>query len=426
MRTKHDDSTKILLKTLRFGWYNSSNIMQEKETPMTDVPTPPEKRAKRFPWQTTLIVLVVGAASFVAGTRVQQQAAKQSGNFDTSSLTSLYEKLSEKYDGKLDTNKLIDGAKHGMVDSIGDPYTVYFNQDEKKSFSNDLEGKFEGIGAELAKRNDALIITRTLTDSPAQQAGLLAGDTIVAVNDEVTDGWTVEKAVSKIRGEKGTTVKMTISRGGAEPKEFTITRASVADPSVRTEITADNIGIIHLTRFGETETTQLMRQAASDFKDRGVKGIVLDLRGNGGGYLMAAQDIASLWLRNKVVVSEKRSGVTVDTLKTRGEAVLEGIPTVVLVNGGSASASEILAGALSDNGAATLVGEKTFGKGVVQDVVDLDDGSSLKVTVASWYTPNGKNISKEGIEPKVKVQMTEADYNASRDPQLDKAKELLK
>lgn len=393
---------------------------------MADIPEPPVKRSKRFPWQTLLIALIVGAVGFVAGTRVQQQTAKQSGNFDTSSLTSLYNKLTEKYDGKLDTTKLIEGAKHGMVESIGDPYTVYFTAEEKESFNNDLEGKFEGIGAELAKRNDLLLITRTLTDSPAQQTGLLAGDNIIAVNDEVVDGWSVEKAVSKIRGEKGTTVKLTIIRSGAEPKEFTITRASVSDPSVRTEITPDNIGIIHLTRFGESETTQLMRQAARDFKDRGVKGIVLDLRGNGGGYLMAAQDITSLWLRNKVVVTEKRGGVTVDTLKTRGEAILEGVPTVVLVNGGSASASEILAGALSDNGAATLVGEKTFGKGVVQDVLDLNDGSSLKVTVASWYTPNGKNISKEGIEPKIKVEMTEADYNANRDPQLDKAKELLK
>lgn len=393
---------------------------------MTEIPSPPSPVKRRFPWQTALIVLLVGVLSFVGGTRYQQQVARQSGGFDTTSLTSLYDKLASKYDGKLDTAKLIDGAKHGMVEAVGDPYTVYFNQQEKASFNNDLEGKFEGIGAELAQRNSLLLITRTLTDSPAQQGGLLAGDNIVAVNDEPVAGWSVEKAVSKIRGPKGTTVKLSIKRGDAEPKDYTLTRASVADPSVRTEITADRIGIVRLTRFSESETTQLMRQAARQFKDSGVRGIVLDLRGNGGGYLSAAQDIASLWLQDKVVVSEKRGGVTVDTLKTRGEAVLAGIPTVVLINGGSASASEILAGALSDNGAATLVGEKSFGKGVVQDVIDLDGGSSLKVTVASWYTPNGKNISKEGIEPKIKVAMTEADYNANRDSQLDKAKELLK
>lgn len=383
-------------------------------------------KTRRFSWRNAGIVLVIAVVAFVLGQRFQFQKSTTAGNLDTSSLISLYKTLSDKYDGKLDSQKLIDGAKHGMVDSIGDPYTVYFNQKEKSEFANDLEGKFEGIGAELARRSDLLVITRTLTDSPASQGGLLAGDNIVAVNDEVTTGWSVEKAVSKIRGPKGTTVKLMVKRGEADAKEYTITRASVADPSVRSEITPENVGIIHITRFGESETTQLARQAANDFKDRGVKGIILDLRGNGGGYLTAAQDIASLWLDNKVVVSEKRGGVTVDTLKTRGQAILKGIPTVVLVNGGSASASEILAGALSDNGAATLVGEKTFGKGVVQDVVDLNDGSSLKVTVASWYTPNGKNISKEGITPKIVVPLAEADYNASRDPQMDKAKELLK
>lgn len=385
------------------------------------------KKPRKLPWRTIGIVLLVGVVAFVGGTRYQQrQTVAANNSLDTSSLIALYETLKEKYDGNLDTSALIDGAKHGMVDAIGDPYTVYFNGKEKAEFANDLEGRFEGIGAELAKRNDSLMITRTLTDSPAQQGGLLAGDHIVGVNDELTAGWSVEKAVSKIRGPKGTTVKLVIKRGDAEPKEFTITRASVSDPSVHSEITSDNIGILRLTRFGESETTQLAREAARNFKDRGVKGIILDLRGNGGGYLTAAQDISSLWLKNKTVVVEKRGNVTMDTLRTRGNAILEGVPTIVLVNGGSASASEILAGALKDHKAAKLVGEKTFGKGVVQDIAELDDGGSLKVTIASWYTPDGMNISKEGIKPDYEVALTEADYNANRDPQLDKAKELLK
>ncbi len=372
--------------------------------------------------------------AFIAGTRVdtiraalfKQSANKNSAALDFGEVQDLYKKLAANYDGNLDSSKLIDGAKKGMVDAVGDPYTVYFTADEAKEFLSDLEGTFEGIGAELSKKDGALTIVSTIDGSPALKTGLQAGDVIAKVNDEETRGWTVEEAVKKIRGKKGTSVKLVIVRKNQDkPLDFAVTRDTITDPSVKTEITPENIGIIRITRFGQGDTVQLARSAAVEFKNRGVKGIVLDLRGNGGGYLQAAQDIASLWMNDKVVVSERSHGQVKETLRTNGEAILEGIPTVVLVNGGSASASEILAGALHDNGAAKLVGEKTFGKGVVQDIVQLDDGGSLKVTIASWFTPNGKNISKEGITPETIVGLTAEDVAASRDPQKDKAFELL-
>ena len=382
---------------------------------------------------THIFVLVLAVAvAFIAGTRSDYITAtllgqKTTGNsLDLSTVQSLYKELASSYDGKLDNQKLIDGAKRGMVNAVGDPYTVYFTADEAKEFLSDLEGTFEGIGAELGKKENTLTIISTIDGSPAKKAGLLAGDSILMVNDEMTSDWSVEQAVKKIRGEKGTTVKLSIARSGQDkPLDISVVRDKITDPSVKTEITADNIGILRITRFGQTDTVQLARQAAQDFKAKGVRGVVVDLRGNGGGYLQSSQEIASLWLDNKVVVTERTGGVVIDTLYSRGDPVLNGVPTVILVNEGSASASEILAGALRDNGAATIVGKKTYGKGVVQDVRSLRDGGSLKVTIASWYTPKGKNISKEGITPDTVVDLNDADVAAGKDPQKDKALELL-
>lgn len=396
----------------------------------------PEQRVNRKPSVTAtqiVIVIIAIVVAFIAGTRSDVLLARLQGqkvstdSLDFASVQDLYRQLAANYDGSLDKQKLIDGAKKGMVDSIGDPYTVYFTAAEAKEFLSDLEGTFEGIGAELGKRDGNLTIISTIDGSPAKKAGLLSGDAIVKVNDEDTTGWSIEEAVKKIRGQKGTSVKLLVVRKGQDkPLDLAVTRDTITDPSVKTEVTSDNIGIIRITRFGQTDTVSLARAATLDFKARGVKGVVLDLRGNGGGYLQSAVDVASLWMQNKTVVTERTGGHVTDTLKTNGDAPLQGIPTIVLVNSGSASASEILAGALSDNGAAKLVGEKTFGKGVVQDVKDLKDGGSLKVTIASWYTPNGKNISKEGIAPQTTVTMSDEDYVAGRDPQKDKALEMLR
>lgn len=380
-----------------------------------------------------LLSAVIAVAAFIGGMRADDLALtlSNSQNKDTpsqlnfASVQELYEKLREKYDGKLDTQKLIDGAKRGMAEATDDPYTVYFTDAEAKQFFGDLEGKFSGIGAELDKREGQLTIVATIDGSPARKAGLLRGDTIVKVNDEETSSWSVEKAVSKIRGEKGTTVKLAIVREN-KLQELSIVRDEIVTPSVTYSIDSDNIGYMRISRFAEGDTSSLAAKAAEEFKAKGVKGVVLDMRGNGGGYLTAAQEVASLWLNNKVIVQERRDGAVQDTLKSGGNPVLEGVPTVVLVDAGSASASEIVAGALRDNGAAKLVGTKTFGKGSVQDIVSLGNGGQLKVTIAKWYTPAGKNINKEGIEPDRKVEITDDDLKNNRDPQKDQAYSLVK
>lgn len=394
--------------------------------------TPKKGRSVRLSTM-ILTAVIVGAVGFVGGMRADQFAI-QFGNgqnkeapakLNFSSVQAVYDKLREDFDGKLDAQKLIDGAKKGMVEAAGDPYTVYFTDQEAKQFLGDLEGKFSGIGAELDKRNAQLIISSTIDNSPARKAGLQSGDAIVKVNNEDTTGWSIEQGVSKIRGDKGTTVKLAISRDN-QLQEVSIVRDDIVNPSVTHSIDNDNIGYMRITRFAEGDTSSLARQAAQEFKDKGVKGIVLDLRGNGGGYITAAQDIASLWLNDKVVVQERRGDTVQDTLKSGTDPILAGIPTTVLVDGGSASASEIVAGALHDNGAAKLVGDKTFGKGSVQQIEPLSSGGELKVTVAKWYTPNGKNINKEGIDPDVKVRVSDDDLKNNRDPQKDRAIELVK
>lgn len=397
-------------------------------------PTRSVKQKRTVRLSTTIFIgVIIAIVGFIGGMRANDLflALSDSSNkglpsqLDFSSVQAVYQKLKQEYDGQLDSNKLIEGAKKGLVEAAGDPYTVYFTQEEAKQFFGDLEGKFSGIGAELDKKDGQLVVVATIDNAPAQKAGIKAGDAIAKVNDEDAINWSVEQAVSKIRGDKGTTVKLSIVRDG-KLQEFSIVRDEITTPSVNYSVGDDNIGYIRISRFAEGDTATLARKAAEEFKSKGVKGIVLDLRGNGGGYLTAAQDISSLWLKDKVVVQERRGNVVQDTLKSGSNPVLEGVPTVVLVDGGSASASEIVAGALRDNNAAKLVGVKTFGKGSVQQIEDMTGGGELKVTVAKWYTPNGKNINKEGITPDVKVELTDDDIKNAHDPQKDKAYSLVK
>jgi len=345
------------------------------------------------------------------------------GSLDVSSLQETYRTLKANYDGTLTDQDLVDGANKGMVAAAGDIYTVYLNKKDASDFEDDLSGNIgAGIGAEIGLRNDVPTILRVLDDNAAKKAGVLAGDIIASINDESAAGWTVDQAVSKIRGEEGTTVKLSVIRG-QETKDFTITRATINNPSVSTEIIG-TLGIMTVSRFDE-QTADLSKIAAQKFKQEGVKSVILDLRSNGGGYLTAAQSLAGLWLDNKVVVSERTNGKVTSELRSGSNALLAGLPTVVLVNGTSASASEIVAGALQDHGAAKLVGEKTYGKGSVQKLVELSGGAELKVTIAKWYTPNGKNINKEGIPVDIQAARTAEDNNAGRDPQLDAAKKQL-
>ncbi len=345
---------------------------------------------------------------------------------DFSSLNSLYGLMQRNFDGTITDQKAVDGAKAGLVAAGGDPYTVYLTPAEAKDLSNDLTGKLSGIGAEIGIKSNLLTVIAPIADTPAAAAGLKTGDIIARINGEDTSGMSVDTAVSKIRGQAGTKVTLKIARSGADPFDVTITRADITVPSVKSSLKNGNVAYIDITRFGP-DTADLVDQAATSLKAQGATKVILDLRNDGGGYLDAGVAVASQFLdEGKTVVSERTNGKTTSTLAASAGGKLHGLPTVVLINGGSASASEIVAGALHDNHAARLVGETSFGKGSVQEIKDLPGGAQLKVTVAHWYTPAGVNINKEGIKPDVETKLTTDDFNANRDPQLDKALELLK
>jgi len=373
--------------------------------------------------------VLLATVSFVSGDILHsyvQVPFIQTTNVDFSELNDIYGLMKRNFDGKIDDKAALDGAKAGLVAAGGDPYTTYLTQAQAKELDDDLNGKLSGIGAQIGTKNNAITVIAPVAGTPAEKAGIKAGDVIAKINNEDTNGMSVDTAVSKIRGKAGTQVKLKLYRPNTDPIELTITRADINVPSVTWNLKNGNVGYIQISTFG-SDTASLMDKAAADLKSQGAQKIILDLRNNGGGYLDAGVSVASQFLDSgKTVVSERTNGKTTSTLDSQGSGKLVGLPTIVLVNGGSASASEIVSGALHDNGAAKLLGEKTFGKGSVQEMKDLPGGAELKVTIAHWYTPNGININKEGIKPDTEVKLTTDDYNNSRDPQLDKALEFLK
>ena len=387
-----------------------------------------EKR-QQLSWFLTLVIVAI--VSFVAGARSDALFANVASVFgvrtsnktiDLSSVQKTYQELIANYDGKLDTQKLIYGANRGLVEAAGDPHTAYMDPDETKEFDKSLSGQIGGgIGAEIGLRNNKPTIIKPLENSPAQKAGIKAGEAIVKVNDEASSDWSVEKVVSKIRGEVGTSVKLTLLSDG-QTREVSVVRQNIVSPAVESEIDGE-IGILKVNRFGD-DTVSLARKYASEFVEKGVKKVILDLRNNPGGTVGAAQGLLGVWLDNQIAMTERRGSEIVKTLRTTGTPILGNVKTVVLINGNSASASEITAGALREYGKATLVGQKSYGKGSVQIVLGLPGGSQMKVTEARWYTPKGKNIDKTGIEPDVKVDLSSDDVNNNVDPQMDKAKSL--
>lgn len=337
----------------------------------------------------------------------------------------VYDLLKANYDGKLDVEKLEDGLKSGLVKAAGDPYTEYLNPKDAKAFNEQLSGTFSGIGAQLGKDDkDNIVVMSPIAGYPAEKAGLRAKDVIVNVNGKSTSGLSIDETVSMIRGKKGTVVTLDVLRGD-ERKAFKITREDIKIPSVKHEVLPGNVGYIQINQFW-SDTASLVSKAAQEFKQAGVKSVVLDLRGNPGGSLEAAVDVSSVWLPGgKTILHEKRDGKTTETYTASGNPVLLGVPTVVLIDEGSASASEIVAGALKDNKAATLLGSESYGKGSVQQIMELSSGGELKVTVARWYRPNGENIDKQGIKPDQEVKMTDEDFEKGLDPQKDAALQYL-
>lgn len=401
-------------------------------------PHGPGRQKRQWPLRKVILSLFAALLLFGAGLAVGRGDLRVAGlspvaankplttALDYSSVDQVYGLLRQDFDGNLNSTKLLDGAKSGLVGATGDPYTQFFNAADAKTFNNELAGSFTGIGAELGT-DDAnnIVIVSPLSGYPAEKAGLKPKDIIAAVDGHTTSGMSVDSVVSKIRGPADSSVKLTVVRGSEKPFEVSIIRAKITLPSVKSEVDG-SIGYLKINQFTD-DTVKLAQAAAQSFKDKGVKGVVLDLRGNPGGYLSGAVDISSLWLeKGQTVVSERRGGTTVvSTEYATGNNILKGLPSVVLIDGGSASASEITAGALHDNNVAKLVGVKSFGKGSVQQVENLDGGSEVKITVAHWYTPAGKNINKQGITPDTVVTISDADVKAGKDPQKDQALQIV-
>jgi len=343
-----------------------------------------------------------------------------------------YHNLQEKFvdKGKFDIQKMIYGAISGMVKSLGDPYTVFLNPEDTKRFIEDVKGTFEGVGMEIGIKKGQLQVIAPLEGTPAQRAELRPGDKILKINDTPTSDLTIDEAVNLIRGPKGTEVTLTIFREEWEKtKEIKIVREIIEVPSLKwemKEINGQKIAYIQLYQFSEKASFDF-RKAAIEILESPAQKIILDLRNNPGGYLEVAQAISGWFLeKEKTVVIEDFGQGNKNEYKSQGPGTFLDYKVVILINQGSASGSEILAGALRDNRGILLIGEKSFGKGSVQELEKLKEGSSLKITVAKWLTPKGNLITDVGLEPDIKVEMTEEDYEKGRDPQLEKAIEVIK
>ena len=351
-------------------------------------------------------------------------------NIDFSLFWNVWDLLKDKYvdAGKLDAKTLYYGAIKGMLQATGDPYTTFFTAEENKKFNEDITGNFEGIGAELGVKNGILTVIAPLQGTPSEKAGLRSGDKIIKIDGKSASDMSIEEAVNNIRGPKGSSVTLTIFREGDEDtKDITVERDIINVKSVKIDWKENSIAYIEINRFGE-DTNRGFASAISQVKARKASGLILDLRNNPGGYLDTSIEVASRLLpNNKVVVIEESGDKSQKKMYTRGGDMASGIETVVLINEGSASASEILAGALKDNREnVTLVGKKSFGKGSVQEFIDLSQGTAAKITVARWLTPNGVQINEQGIKPDQEIELTNDDYNNNRDPQLDAAMKILK
>jgi len=376
------------------------------------------------------LVFIIFGVGFLVGqsTVVCKFCAPE--DLDFSLFWEAWHKIQEEYVSpeNIDIQELVYGAISGMVESIGDPYTIFFNPGDAKKFLEDIGGEFEGVGMEIGIREGQLQVVAPLEGTPAQRAGLRPGDVIIKVDGVSTIDITIEEAVTLIRGPKGTEVTLTIMRDEWDSsKDFTIKRAIIEVPSLKWELKEENIAYIKLYHFSE-RVDQDFKEIATEILKTPAEKIILDLRNNPGGYLERSQDIAGWFLeKGQIVVvedfGEKREQIV---YKAKGNSKFLDYPLVILINQGTASASEILASALRDNRGIKMIGETSFGKGSVQTLESLRDGSSLKITVANWLTPNGDLITDKGLEPDIKVEMTEEDYEQDRDPQLEKALEIIK
>jgi carboxyl-terminal processing protease len=399
-----------------------------------------------------LIVIVALALGFAGGS-LFVQSKKTSGinirqlvnlntgkpeNVDFSLFWKVYNDLNTKYvdKGKVDPQKVLYGAISGLVNSVGDPYTVFFEPVTSKKFQEEISGSFGGVGIEIGKRNNILTVISPIKDTPAFKAGIKTGDKILKIDGNSTENLAIEEAVNLIRGKKGTKVVLTIQN--STTRDVELVRDNIKVPTIEWKLIEQDgkkIAYMQIYFFNQTVDVEF-KKASEEILKSGAKGFILDLRNNPGGLLDSAINLAGWFLdKNQIVVSEVFSDGTRNEFKSDGNASLKKYPAVILMNGGSASASEILAGALHDNRNIKIIGEKSFGKGSVQELQNYGDGSSLKVTIAKWLTPNGISISEKGIEADVVVKFNEEDLKVEgkievgtpgKDAQLDKAIDFLK
>ncbi len=337
-----------------------------------------------------------------------------------------WELLHKYYVRPLDDKKLVQGAIRGMYAATGDPHTSYMSPEEYEQANIALEGEYEGIGAWVDTSGDYVTIVSPMKGSPAEKAGLQPGDKIIAVDGQDVTGINPDLVVKKVLGPAGTKVRLTIKRDDQKPFDVVITRAKIKIPSVEGKMRDDGVAYVQLSTFGE-RTSEELRSTLKKLMAKHPKGLILDLRNNGGGYLSTAIDVASEFLpKGKVVLYEEYKDGTRRAYKSEGNGLATNIPMVILVNEGTASASEIVSGAMQDYGRALLVGVTTYGKGSVQNWIPLDDNAgAVRITIALWLTPKGRQISGKGLKPDVEVKLTKEDIKAKRDPQLDKAVELI-
>lgn len=373
-------------------------------------------------------VAVFGLGLWIGDTKLAYRVV-QPGNIDFSLFWDAYNKLQQNFidPSKIADKKIVYGAVKGMTESLGDPYTDFFDPEQAQRFQQDLKGSFDGIGVEIGVKKDMLTVIAPLKGTPGQQAGLQSGDIIVKINDQDSVNMTADEAVSLIRGPKGTAVTLSIMRDDwNSPKDIKIIRDTIKVPSIEWSLKDNDVAYIQIYQFDETLASDFEAIALKVLQSPAKK-IVLDLRDNPGGYLEIAQNIAGWFLQRgqTVTIEDFGKGKPQQTYKAEGNSNLANYPIVVLINQGSASASEILAGALRDDRGVKLIGNKSFGKGCVQEVINLNGGSFLKITIANWLTPKGSSISDVGLAPDVKVDITDEEILQKKDPQLDKALEIV-
>lgn len=365
-----------------------------------------------------LAIVAVFSAGFFTGNRV----SIGSSQLDLTQFWQVYRFINDRYVGNVDNKKAAEGAAAGLVSSLGDPFSSFLPPEDRKNLDDELKGEFEGIGAELTQKDQLITVVAPLAGSPAETAGLKANDIVIKIDGQSTEGMSLDDAVKKIRGQKGTSVSLAVQRQGkSDAIELKITRENIQVKSVKSKMIG-TVGYIEVNQFGD-DTVDLFRAAVKDIAAQKATAVVVDLRNNPGGYLNAVGPVVGQFVAPSVVTIEKYKSGKTDEVRSTDVPLLPNTPLFLLVNGGSASAAEIMAGALQDDKRATLIGQKTFGKGSVQDIIPLTGGAALRITIAEWLTPNKRAINKVGIEPDVKV---DGEKTANADPVLDKALELAK